>query len=608
MRTKHTQGKRSNTNDSSKYSIKVLPIGIAGFSAVALSLTLILAGCYSTDTQHQDAVSNTSTSQEAESIVVTGSRARQEVFAAKQMNMAMADMVAAPIGVSRQPQEVNPTLTENYHHLEENGVVKTHQQPVSTFSIDVDTGSYSNVRRMLNQGYMPPKDAIRIEEFVNYFDYQYPVSAGSEHPFVIDTQVATSPWNKNRLLMRVGLQAQQPEKTDVTVGPKNLVFLLDVSGSMNSPDKLPLVKKALLMLTKQLSDDDRVAIVVYAGASGVVLEPTAGNEKIKIERALSQLSAGGSTNGGQGIELAYKLAQQSFNEKGINRVILATDGDFNVGMVDHEQLITLIEKQREKGIQLTTLGFGQGNYNDHLMEQLANKGDGNYAYIDTLNEASKVLVHELDATLNAVAKDVKIQVEFNPNLVAEYRLIGYENRRLENEDFNNDKVDAGEVGAGHSVTAFYEIVLNEGDKYTDPLRYQVSKNLSLEEISAGKADANASELAFVKLRYKPIDGDKSNLLTSLVSKHHIGEFTKQSGDFQFATSVVAFAQKLKQSKFDNTLDYQSIIELANQHKGQDDFGYRAEFVSLVRLAESLSDTIVSTDSTAATKALVKTSR
>ncbi|GAB5381044.1 MAG: VWA domain-containing protein [Aliiglaciecola sp.] len=577
------------------------------FSTIALGTIVILSGCYATYTQ-QDAVANRGASnQEVEAIQVTGTRNKQEAIEAKRMRFAqpMADMSVASLSMPNMEQDINPSYTEKYNHLEENGVVQTLIQPVSTFSIDVDTGSYSNVRRMLNQGYLPPKDAIRVEEFVNYFDYQYKASADSKHPFAIDTQVAASPWNKNRLLMRVGLQAKSVDTHDRKAGPKNLVFLLDVSGSMNAPNKLPLVKKALTMLTKQLSEDDSVAIVVYAGASGVVLEPTAANQQIKIERALSQLSAGGSTNGGQGIELAYKLAQQSFNQNGINRVILATDGDFNVGMVDHEQLVSLIEAQREKGIQLTTLGFGQGNYNDHLMEQLANKGDGNYAYIDTLNEARKVLVHQLDATLNAVAKDVKIQVEFNPNLVAEYRLIGYENRALANEDFNNDRVDAGEVGAGHRVTAFYELVMTGGDRYSEPLRYRPAQT----DINEGQTEPNTTELAFVKLRYKPIDGNTSLLMSHAIEHKDIGEFTNQSDDFQFATSVVAFAQKLKNSKFVDGLDYPTIIELANQHKGQDDYGYRAEFVSLVRMAETLSSSSVSQNKNenSATKELVRTS-
>lgn len=577
------------------------------FSTIALGTIVILSGCYATYTQ-QDAVANRGASnQEVEAIQVTGTRNKQEAIEAKHMRFAqpMADMSVASLSMPNMEQDINPSYTEKYNHLEENGVVQTLIQPVSTFSIDVDTGSYSNVRRMLNQGYLPPKDAIRVEEFVNYFDYQYKASADSKHPFAIDTQVATSPWNKNRLLMRVGLQAKSVDTHDHQAGPKNLVFLLDVSGSMNAPNKLPLVKKALAMLTKQLSEDDSVAIVVYAGASGVVLEPTAGNQQIKIERALSQLSAGGSTNGAQGIELAYKLAQQSFNQNGINRVILATDGDFNVGMVDHEQLVSLIEAQREKGIQLTTLGFGQGNYNDHLMEQLANKGDGNYAYIDTLNEARKVLVHQLDATLNAVAKDVKIQVEFNPNLVAEYRLIGYENRALANEDFNNDRVDAGEVGAGHRVTAFYELVMTGGDRYSEPLRYRPAQT----DINEWQTEPNTTELAFVKLRYKPIDGNTSLLMSQAIEHKDIGEFTNQSDDFQFATSVVAFAQKLKNSKFVDGLDYPTIIELANQHKGQDDYGYRAEFVSLVRMAETLSSSSVSQNKNenSATKELVRTS-
>ncbi|GAA0852699.1 YfbK domain-containing protein [Aliiglaciecola litoralis] len=470
----------------------------------------------------------------------------------------------------------NPTYTEQYHHTPENGVFTPHTNPLSTFSIDVDTASYSNVRRMLNQGYLPPADAVRIEELVNYFDYQYQLAPDNSHPFAIDTQLAVSPWDKHRVLMRIGIKAPKPEASSSTA--KNLVFLLDVSGSMNSSDKLPLVKRALSMLTQQLSENDRVAIVVYAGASGVVLEPTSGNNKVKIEQALLQLSAGGSTNGGQGIELAYKLAAQSFQKGGVNRVILATDGDFNVGMVDHNQLIELVERQRSKGIELTTLGFGQGNFNDHLMEQLANKGNGNYAYIDSLSEARKVLVEELEATLQSVARDVKIQVEFNPDTVAEYRLIGYDNRALNSEDFNNDKVDAGEIGAGHTVTAFYELVLQGSATQVDPLRYQAQATPSK---SAG------DELAFVKLRYKPIDSDTSQLISHAVAQSQITEFAQQNSDFKFATAVVGFAQILKNSQYSSKFDLDSILTLANQNKGLDDYGYRAEFVSLIRMTKTL---------------------
>ncbi|MDC0603288.1 VWA domain-containing protein [Aliiglaciecola sp.] len=527
--------------------------------------------------------------QQLEMVQVTGSRLnkqqeRQKQHAMKLRQQAMsqslmADSSAVILNRSIPPAPPQqPISSENYEQTPENGVFITANQPVSTFSIDVDTASYSNTRRMLNQGVLPPADAIRVEEFVNYFDYQYPQATDSEHPFVIDSQISRSPWNKERLLMKIGIKAPEPEKGDQAVD-KNLVFLLDVSGSMNSQNKLPLVKRALMMLTKQLTSSDSVAIVVYAGASGVVLEPTAGNDRFNIEQALEKLSAGGSTNGGQGIELAYKLAKKSFKQNGINRVILATDGDFNVGTVDHEQLIDLIEKKRNEGVELTTLGFGQGNYNDHLMEQLANKGNGNYAYIDSIHEARKVLVDQLDATLQSVAKDVKIQVEFNPAQVAEYRLIGYENRVLNQEDFNNDKVDAGEVGAGHSVTAFYEVVLTNGDRFNDELRYQSTPSQS----SNGKDQ----ELAYVKLRYKPIGSANSVLISQAVNSQQIKAFSQQNSDFQFASSVIVFAQLLKKSAYTENMSFQSVLDLANQNKGLDDYGYRAEFVNLVRTTINL---------------------
>lgn len=490
---------------------------------------------------------------------------------------------------SRIANEVN---RENYQKYEENRVFEASLNPLSTFSIDVDTGSYTNVRRMLNQGVLPPTDAIRIEEFINYFDYDFGQigdSENSEHPFVIDTQISVSPWDPQKHLIRIALEGKNINTDETVKRDRNLVFLLDVSGSMNNANKLPLVKKALTMLTAQLSENDSVAIVVYAGASGVVLEPTAGNQRFQIESALNKLSAGGSTNGGQGIELAYRLAQDAFKPNGINRVILATDGDFNVGTVDHEQLIDLIVKQRDKGIALTTLGFGQGNYNDHLMEQLANKGNGNYAYIDTLNEARKVLVEELDANMNTIAKDTKIQVEFNPAVVAEYRLVGYENRRLTKEDFNNDKVDAGEIGEGHRVTAFYEISMQTSlSKYNDELRYT---DKSAAETSS-LANANLDEIAHVKLRYKSPDSQDSQLITQVIMKDSINAFTNQSSDFKFATAVIEFAELLRNGKFTNNMNFEDVLQRANSNKGQDEFGYRSEFVSLVRMAMTIKPDLV----------------
>jgi len=477
--------------------------------------------------------------------------------------------------------------TENYQHYTENGIKSVLQDPVSTFSIDVDTGSYSNIRRMINQGMLPPSDAIRIEEFINYFDYDYPQQSengsGTDAPFSINAAIATSPWAEQRHIMRIALKGFTPDVSQIT--GRNLVFLLDVSGSMNQPNKLPLLTRSLELLTGKLSEQDSVSIVVYAGASGVVLEPTQGNNKARIKQALSSLSAGGSTNGQAGIELAYSMAEQAFIKGGVNRVILATDGDFNVGVINHQRLIELIKHKRQKGIALTTLGFGQGNYNDHLMEQLADAGNGNYAYIDNIHEARKVLVDEMNATLLTIAKDVKIQVEFNLDLVAEYRLLGYENRALKREDFNNDKVDAGEIGAGHTVTALYELILKTSNNtYLEPLRYQQVQikndpNLQINQFS--------DELALVKLRYKPVNSEKSQLITQAVMANQITEFKQQSDDFRFATSVVGFAHLLKQSHFWQDMSYQQIIELAQGAKGKDEFGYRAEFINLVRSSASL---------------------
>jgi Ca-activated chloride channel family protein len=493
--------------------------------------------------------------------------------------------------MSNMPEQgfrvVNPPVenTESYQHYSENGINSVLQDPVSTFSIDVDTGSYTNIRRMITQGIQPPEDAIRVEELINYFDYDYgnKSNAGPGTPFSIDTAIATSPWAQGRHIMRIGLKGFSPDVRQIT--GRNLVFLLDVSGSMNQANKLPLLSRSLELLTSQLSEQDSVSIVVYAGASGIVLEPTPGNQKAKIKQALNSLSAGGSTNGQAGIELAYSLAEQAFIKDGVNRVILATDGDFNVGLTSHEQLVELIKHKRQKGIALTTLGFGQGNYNDHLMEQLADAGNGNYAYIDTIHEARKVLVDEMNATLLTIAKDVKIQVEFNPDLVAEYRLVGYENRELKREDFNNDKVDAGEIGAGHTVTALYELTLNKSNNhYLDALRYQRSK---AQNIDKPQNNQFSDELALVKLRYKPINSDKSELITKTVLTNQISDFSQQSDDFRFANSVVGFAHLLKQSHYWQDISFQKIIDMAIAAKGKDEFGYRAEFINLVRSSASL---------------------
>lgn len=499
-------------------------------------------------------------------------------------------VASAPMVRSRmmQPQPYpQPTLrppqvavdSENYQSLDDNALLLTQDKPVSTFSIDVDTGSYSNVRRILNNGRLPQKDAVRVEELVNYFNYGYAPPKNSAQPFSVITEVAPAPWNADRKLLHIGLKGYDVPANDLP--PANLVFLIDVSGSMDSPDKLGLLKQGFKLLTKQLRPQDSIAIAAYAGASGVVLEPTSGDKTLDIQRAIEKLKASGSTNGAEGIELAYQLAKANFKKNGINRVLLATDGDFNVGTVNFEALIDLIEKKRKQGIALTTLGFGAGNYNDKLMEQLADKGNGNYAYIDNLQEARKVLVESIGGTLKTIASDVKIQLEFNPKLVRGYRLLGYENRMLRREDFNNDKVDAGEIGAGHTVTALYELEMHNAEKpSSDPLRYGNTK--------AASSSVNANELGFLKLRYKLPGKETSTLIsTPLLRSQQVNQLKSSSDNFRFSAAVAAFGQKLRGGKHINGYSYDDIITLGVNAKGKDTWGYRSEFINLVRLAKEL---------------------
>ncbi len=467
---------------------------------------------------------------------------------------------------------------ERYAEIVDNAVHAVLETPVSTFSVDVDTGAYSLVRRSLNQGHLPATDAVRIEEMINYFDYAYATPERREQPFSMITEVSQTPWNANSHLVHIGIKGLETLKEQRPAS--NLVFLIDVSGSMNSADKLPLLKSAFKLLVKQLNENDRVSLVVYAGASGVVLEPVKGNEQGKILAALDRLTAGGSTHGSAGIQLAYAMADQEKIPNGINRVILATDGDFNVGTVSHQRLMDLIEEKRQQGITLTTLGFGQGNYNDHLMEQLADKGNGNYAYIDTINEAQKILVDELSATLETIAKDVKVQIEWNPKVVSEYRLIGYTNRLLAREDFNNDKVDAGDIGAGHSVTALYEVTLVNSDKRRlEPLRYQNQQS---------KTPADVDEMAFLRLRYKEPHGADSKLIERVIGTDEIiNELADTSDAYRFSASVAGFGQLLRGGRYTESFDYDAVVDLAKGARGEDRFGYRGEFMRLVRLASSL---------------------
>jgi Ca-activated chloride channel family protein len=463
---------------------------------------------------------------------------------------------------------------ERYAEIDENPFLETRQAPLSTFSIDVDTASYSNVRRFINDGRLPPKDAVRIEEMVNYFEYDYPQPVGNV-PFSVTNEVATCPWNTKHKIVSIGLQGKKValDKTP----PSNLVFLLDVSGSMNAPDKLPLLKQGLKILTNQLKPNDRVAIVVYAGSSGLVLPST--NNKNEILEALNSLEAGGSTNGGQGIKLAYKVAEENFISNGNNRVILATDGDFNVGLTGDDELVKLVEQKRQSNIFLSVLGFGTGNLNDSMMEKLSNKGNGNYAYIDSSEEARKALGQQVAGTLYTIAKDVKIQVEFNPAKVAGYRLIGYENRLLAARDFNDDKKDAGEIGAGHSVTALYEIV---------PAGQKVENNgIELKYSKTQPSETNFSdELLTVKLRYKEPKEDVSKLLTiGLIDQNKSIE--SASENLKFAASVVQFGLLMRNSRFKGSSNFQNVLNLANSAKGNDLKGYRGDFVDLVQKAGRL---------------------
>jgi Ca-activated chloride channel family protein len=464
---------------------------------------------------------------------------------------------------------------EQYQALADNPIHSVAEAPVSTFSADVDTGAYANVRRLLNQGRLPPEGAVRLEELVNYFPYDYALPTDGS-PFGVTTELAPSPWNPHTRLLRIGIKAS--DRAVAELAPANLVFLVDVSGSMDRREGLPLVKSTLKLLVDQLREQDRVSLVVYAGDSRVVLEPTSGREKAKIRTAIDQLTAGGSTAGASGIELAYQMAQQAFIPKGINRILLATDGDFNVGISDFDSLKQMAVDKRKTGVSLTTLGFGVDNYNEHLMEQLADAGDGNYAYIDNLREARKVLVDQLGSTLAVVAKNVKLQVEFNPAQVSEYRLLGYENRALKREDFSNDKVDAGEIGAGHTVTALYEIVPKGEKGWLEPLRY-------------GKAEPVASgttgELAMLRVRYQLPEGGKSRLIERPIAGDSVG---KASDDLRFASAVAAFSQQLKDGRYTGDFNLKDTEALARGARGDDPFGLRAEFVQLVELAQSLRTT------------------
>ncbi|AHM60289.1 von willebrand factor type a [Flammeovirgaceae bacterium 311] len=506
-------------------------------------------------------------------VVVTGYSGRRE----RKVQHAMSGR-AVGLQVMADEAEVwgQPHNTEEYATIHESGFLEAVKNPLSTFSIDVDNASYSNIRRFISRGETPPKDAVRIEEMLNYFTYDYPQPQGDD-PFSVNTEISACPWNGEHQLVHIGLQGRKIPTQSLP--PSNLVFLIDVSGSMNTPERLPLVKAAFRLLVNELRPQDKVSIVVYAGAAGLVLPPTSGDRKDEILQAIDRLEAGGSTAGGAGIELAYSIAADNFRKEGNNRVILATDGDFNVGVSSTAAMERLIEQKRETGVFLTVLGFGMGNYKDSRMETLANKGNGNYAYIDNILEAKKVFVNEFGGTLFTIAKDVKFQVEFNPAKVKGYRLIGYENRALKSEDFNNDKKDAGEMGSGHTVTALYEIIpasvksspyLSE----VDPLKYQKSAKID-------PAAYRTDELLTLKLRYKQPEGNTSKLMEKAVFNENI-LLTRTSDNFRFSAAVAAFGMLLRDSEFKGTTTLAEVLEMAKGAQGKDEEGYRAEFLNLVR--------------------------
>ncbi|VVN10685.1 vWA domain-containing protein [Pseudomonas fluorescens] len=549
--------------------LHVLRPAAQGFAA---GLLLAVAGCGVSSKPESAAVP---VSPPAQSTLVRSEAVMADATLAKR-SVSPAPM--AGFAPESSPPGYQDEQREQYQALADNPIHSVTEAPVSTFSADVDTGAYANVRRLLNQGRLPPEGAVRLEEMVNYFPYDYALPTDGS-PFGVTTELAPSPWNPHTRLLRIGIKAS--DRAVAELAPANLVFLVDVSGSMDRREGLPLVKSTLKLLVDQLREQDRVSLVVYAGDSRVVLEPTSGREKAKIRTAIDQLTAGGSTAGASGIELAYQMAQQAFIPKGINRILLATDGDFNVGISDFDSLKQMAVDKRKTGVSLTTLGFGVDNYNEHLMEQLADAGDGNYAYIDNLREARKVLVDQLGSTLAVVAKNVKLQVEFNPAQVSEYRLLGYENRALKREDFSNDKVDAGEIGAGHTVTALYEIVPKGEKGWLEPLRYG-----GVESTASGRS----GELAMLRVRYQPPEGGNSRLIERPIAA---GSEGKASDDLRFAAAVAAFSQQLKDGRYTGDFSLKDTEALARGARGDDRFGLRAEFVQLVELAQSLRTTTAS---------------
>jgi Ca-activated chloride channel family protein len=549
--------------------------------SIGLSLAALLLICCAkpgVDEKVQSTSQSEPAAPEGSDVVVTGSR-----IAAPNMAMerdAFALMAPPPPPAPGTYPQWSPPYhdvgRDKFTHVDENPFKIAREEPVSTFSIDVDTASYSWVRASLNQNVLPQPAAVRTEELVNYFRYDYAPPRTAEQPFSTNIAILPSPWSDGRKLVRIGIRGYSVERD--TRPHANLVFLIDTSGSMQEPNKLPLVKQSLGMLLNELQPNDTVSIVTYAGHAGTALEPTQVRDKARIEAVIDSLGAGGSTAGAEGIRQAYNLAEANLDPKGVNRVILATDGDFNVGITNQEELKGYIEREREKGVFLSVLGFGMGNYNDALMQTLAQNGNGAAAYIDTVNEARKTLVEEAGGTLFPIAKDVKIQVEFNPAQVAEYRLIGYETRALNRDDFDNDKVDAGDVGSGQTVTALYEIVPVGGPRTMSDLRYS----------SPAKAAAPKSgEYGYVKIRYKLPKSSISRLISTPIDPHsEYRSFASAPQDARFAAAVAGFAELLRGGKYSGSLSYDDVLRIANASKGRDEFGYRSEFVRLVRAAKS----------------------
>ncbi|RFB05332.1 vWA domain-containing protein [Parvularcula marina] len=528
-----------------------------------------LVACASHDKDNSKSNRSDATADETFAEYAPPPQMMREMAAGAQLDLAYAPMPAP---------YAQPADTSRYSNGVQNPVFRVSENPVSTFSADVDTASYSIARRYLTDGQLPPSEAVRIEEFVNAFDYNYPLPKSSNEPFRPDIEIVPTPWNDKSELIRIGIKGYDIEPDEIP--DSNIVLLLDVSGSMNSPDKLPLLVSSMKLLVDELDKDDTVSIVVYAGAAGVVLDPTPGNEKVKIKQALDRLSAGGSTAGGQGLQLAYDLAMENFDKDGVNRIILATDGDFNVGVTGDDPLTDFVARKRKEGVYLSVLGFGAGNLNDQMMQSIAQNGNGVAAYIDTLDEARRVLVREFTSSMFPIAQDLKFQVEFNPAAVSEYRLIGYQTRILNEEDFKNDAVDAGDIGSGHTVTALYEIVRTGEEGWLEDRRYASTSSVDY--------DPDA-ELGFLRIRYKRPGQMKSRLIEQAITPDdRVRSFAAASDDTRFAILAAGFGEKLSRSSYAESLTYDWLIDEANDAKGRDEYGDRAGFVQLLRRAGELS--------------------